>query len=104
MSLSEIDYVVFDLGGVLVRLGGVTWLQELAGAQDENEAWSTWLRCPWVRTFERGECSAEEFATGLWGCQRAEPARQRQPRSWPAGSATNRPGQRSRDRARRQRK
>lgn len=65
MTPREIDYVVFDLGGVLVRLGGVAWLQEIAGARDEEQAWSRWLSSPWVRSFERGECSAEDFAKGL---------------------------------------
>ena len=62
--------MLFDLGGVLVRLGGVKAVQQLAGMQSEAEVWARWLSCPWVRLFERGLCSAEEFASGMvkeWG-------------------------------------
>jgi putative hydrolase of the HAD superfamily len=63
-------FVLFDLGGVLVRLGGVTALQGLAELGSEGEVWRRWLTCPWVRDFERGLCSAGEFAAGVvadWG-------------------------------------
>jgi len=64
------DFVLFDLGGVLVRLGGVAALQELAGIDSEAEVWSRWLTCAWVRDFERGRCSDREFSAGMvvdWG-------------------------------------
>ncbi len=70
MPERQIDFVLFDLGGVLIELGGVGALQELAGVIGDDEVWFRWLASPWVRRFERGECSAAEFATGFvseWG-------------------------------------
>jgi putative hydrolase of the HAD superfamily len=60
-----IDLVLFDLGGVLVDFGGVDPMRTLANIDSDHELWRRWLSCPWVRTFERGHCSAEEFARGL---------------------------------------
>ncbi|MEP6622963.1 MAG: HAD family phosphatase [Acidimicrobiia bacterium] len=65
MSIGGLDLVLFDLGGVLIELSGVGAMQKLAGIAGEDELWERWLSCPWVRAFERGECSAEEFATGM---------------------------------------
>jgi putative hydrolase of the HAD superfamily len=65
-----IDVVLFDLGGVLVELGGIGAMGELSGIADEEELWRRWLGCPWVREFERGGCSPEAFAAGVvedWG-------------------------------------
>jgi glucose-1-phosphatase len=59
------DVVLFDLGGVLVRLGGVDEFGALIGQREESRIWSTWLACPWVRRFERGQCTPEEFGRGM---------------------------------------
>ncbi len=62
--------VVFDVGGVLVELGGVSMLQGWVEEHNEAMLWERWLSCPWVRRFERGRCSAEAFADGMvetWG-------------------------------------
>src|SRR3954463_1771525 len=62
--------VVFDLGGVLAEFGGVERMRVLAGVDDDEELWRRWLTCDWVRRFERGACSAEDFAAGVvddWG-------------------------------------
>lgn len=70
MSPAPYECALFDLGGVLVRLGGVTTMQELAGIPTEEELWQRWLTCGWVRDFERGLCSAADFANGIvadWG-------------------------------------
>ncbi|MGH9065956.1 MAG: hypothetical protein ACRD0J_00290, partial [Acidimicrobiales bacterium] len=48
------DWVLFDLGGVLVRLGGDGSLEALCGLRGEA-FWARWLTCPWVRDFERGD-------------------------------------------------
>ncbi len=64
---SSIDVVLFDLGGVLVELASVEPMRELASAHDDEEVWRHWLTCPWVRAFERGDCSAEAFAVGIVG-------------------------------------
>ena len=68
--------MLLDLGGVLIEFGGVASMRELAGIDDEDELWSRWLTCPWVRAFESGQCSAGEFAAGMvndWGLS-IEPA------------------------------
>ena len=59
------EVVVFDLGGVLVELGGTHLLGRLVGEEREEEIWRRWLSCPWVRRFERGQCSRSEFAEGM---------------------------------------
>ena len=59
------DFVLFDLGGVLIELGGVATMQGLTGIALDDELWMRWLTSPWVRTFEKGECSADAFAVGI---------------------------------------
>ena len=61
----SIDLVLFDLGGVLVDPGGVEPMRRLSGLANEEEVWTRWLACRWVRRFERGACSPEEFAAGV---------------------------------------
>ena len=51
-----IDVVLFDLGGVLIELGGMGDIAAFANESDEDEIWKRWLTCPWVRRFERGGC------------------------------------------------
>jgi putative hydrolase of the HAD superfamily len=85
---TDIDVVLFDLGGVLVRLGGVGALQELAGLESEDEVWLRWLSCEWVRNFERGRCTAEEFALGVvadWQLSTTPESFIEQFRGWPEG-------------------
>lgn len=57
--------VVFDLGGVLAQFGGVSRMRTLARVDSDDELWRRWLTCEWVRRFERGSCSREEFARGV---------------------------------------
>ncbi|MGC8626826.1 MAG: HAD family hydrolase [Acidimicrobiales bacterium] len=64
------SFVLFDLGGVLVRLGGMAKVQQLAGFESEEELWHRWLASPWIRRFEQGKCEPLEFANGMvrsWG-------------------------------------
>ena len=65
MSRGTVDFVLFDLGGVLIELGGMASFQELAGLGSEEEMWERWLGCPWVRRFETGGCSPQEFSEGV---------------------------------------
>jgi HAD superfamily hydrolase (TIGR01509 family) len=65
MAASSIDIVLFDLGGVLFEVGGVGAMRALAGVDSDDELWRRWLTCPWVRRFERGDCTTEEFAAGV---------------------------------------
>ncbi len=82
------ECLLFDLGGVLVRLGGVAAMQSLAGLDSEDEVWSRWLACPWVRDFERGLCSAADFANGVvadWRLTVGAPSFLELFESWPQG-------------------
>ena len=54
--------VVFDLGGVLVELGGVEEFGALVGESDPERIWRLWLGSPAVRAYERGHCERGEFA------------------------------------------
>ena len=64
------EVVLFDLGGVLIDLHGVASMKEMTNIESNDELWRRWLTCRWVRSFERGTCSAEDFAVGVvndWG-------------------------------------
>jgi putative hydrolase of the HAD superfamily len=65
--VSQPEVVVFDLGGVLAEFGGVERMGLLAGLDDDEELWRRWLTCEWVRRFERGHCTPEDFAAGVVG-------------------------------------
>jgi len=69
---AAIDVVLFDLGGVLIELGGSAELGRLVGEPSEDELWRRWLSCPWVRRFERGECDPDEFSMGMVEAWRLE--------------------------------
>ena len=64
-EIEKIDIVLFDLGGVLIDFGGVEPMKELAGIAEDDELWRRWLTCRWVRSYERGECTASDFAAGM---------------------------------------
>jgi putative hydrolase of the HAD superfamily len=57
--------VIFDLGGVLAEVTGVPTLRAMAGIDSDEELWRRWLTCQWVRAFERGGCTPQEFAAGV---------------------------------------
>ena len=70
MADRRADLVLFDLGGVLIELGGVPAMGEMAGISTDDAVWQRWLTSPWVRRFESGGCSAAEFSRGVvteWG-------------------------------------
>ncbi len=61
--MSDIDAVLFDMGGVLVELGP---LDELLGStMTGDEFWPRWLASPSVRGLESGTRSVDEFGRGL---------------------------------------
>ena len=61
----QVELVLFDLGGVLVRLGGLSAMQGLASTRSEEELWARWLACQWVKCIQRGQCQPEDFAVGV---------------------------------------
>ncbi len=65
MADLNFDLVLFDLGGVLIELTGVGAMRELAEIESDDALWERWLSCPWVRAFERGDCTPDEFAAGM---------------------------------------
>ncbi|HEV7526611.1 MAG TPA: HAD-IA family hydrolase [Acidimicrobiia bacterium] len=86
MSDAPIDIVLFDLGGVLIDFGGVGPMKLLAGIETDDELWRRWLTCRWVRSFERGECSPDEFAQGVvddWGLDMEPDAYLAEFEGWP---------------------
>lgn len=65
-ELRDIRVLLFDLGGVLVRLRGIEIMRGwLDNALSEEQLWVKWLRSPSVRRFETGQIEADEFACGL---------------------------------------
>jgi putative hydrolase of the HAD superfamily len=65
MPRRDVDFVLFDLGGVLIELGGFASFQEMVGVASDEQVWHQWLASPWVRRFEQGRCSAVEFSVGV---------------------------------------
>ncbi|MGA2474098.1 MAG: HAD family phosphatase [Acidimicrobiales bacterium] len=65
MAAHRTEFVLFDLGGVLIEPGGVGPMRELSGIGTDEELWARWLSCRWVRRFEAGLCSPDEFAAGV---------------------------------------
>lgn len=66
----DIRVILFDVGGVLVELGGVDtllgWIAQETGKQASVEQlWPTWLRSPSVRAFETGRIDPAQFASGI---------------------------------------
>jgi putative hydrolase of the HAD superfamily len=62
MTARAIEVVLFDVGGILIRMAGLDVWKRLTGQTDEAEIWRRWLHCPVVKAFERGHCSIDEFA------------------------------------------
>lgn len=64
-QLHTISAILFDLGGVLVDWDGTTPIVELTnGRLNREQARRFWIESAWVGRFERGLCTAEEFAAG----------------------------------------
>jgi HAD superfamily hydrolase (TIGR01509 family) len=66
VRMNEIDCFLFDLGGVLVGWEGVVPLVDLTnGRLSLEQARRFWLESAWVRKFEAGQCSPEDYAEGV---------------------------------------
>ena len=58
--------IVFDLNGVLVDWDGISPLISLAeGTLSEEQARRFYLESPWVKKFDMGLCSKNDFAAGV---------------------------------------
>jgi putative hydrolase of the HAD superfamily len=80
--------ILFDLGGVLIKLGGVVQLGQFIGVADEAEIWRRWLMSNWVRRYERGLCARTEFSHGMveeHGLEMTPEAFLKAFRRWPLG-------------------
>jgi putative hydrolase of the HAD superfamily len=63
---NDIRVLLFDVGGVLVQLGGVEAMLEWLGHSiSVDELWRRWLQSEPVRKFETGQIDADEFAIGV---------------------------------------
>ena len=40
-------------------------MRALSGIESDEALWARWLSCRWVRRFEAGHCTPEEFAAGM---------------------------------------
>lgn len=70
-TLSQIDLLLFDLGGVLLEFTGLSELARmLREPLSEAKTRARWLVCPHIRAFEIGALSPAEFASRFmeaWG-------------------------------------
>ncbi len=55
------QFLLFDLGGVLIKLGGTAEVGLFAGRTDMDAIWAEWLASPVIRDYERGFCSTADF-------------------------------------------
>jgi len=58
-------WILFDLGGVLVEIGGVVATIRSAKGAVKQDPWEAWLRSPAVDDWESGRTSNEDFADSL---------------------------------------
>jgi len=66
IASADIRLLLFDVGGVLVELGGVeVILAWLGNRLTADELWHRWLQSVAVRRFESGQIDAPEFAAGV---------------------------------------
>lgn len=58
--------IIFDLGGVFIKLTGVsTMLEWTAGKYTVDELWDIWFKSDNVRRFETGQSGSREFARSI---------------------------------------
>ncbi len=83
-----IEVVLFDVGGILIKMSGIGIWKQLTGLTDEAEVWRRWLHCPVVKAFERGHSSGDEFAQGMIETHRLPVGKEEfldSFRTWPGG-------------------
>lgn len=63
---SDVEFLLFDLGGVLVEFAGIPKMQEwMNNRADKVEINRRWLFSPSVRKFEAGKIKPDEFAEAI---------------------------------------
>ncbi|MDI6774437.1 MAG: HAD-IA family hydrolase [Verrucomicrobiota bacterium] len=66
MPRDDYDVAMFDLGGVLIELGGVTKLLEWTASRlTAAQLWHKWLASPAGRLFEAGAMAPNDFARAM---------------------------------------
>ena len=66
LNNSDVELILFDLGGVLIELTGVGKMIEWSTpALTAEGMWRKWLSSPAVRDFESGRSDTYSFATGV---------------------------------------
>jgi glucose-1-phosphatase len=63
--MSNIQVLLFDVGGILIELGGIEIWKNLTGQTDEADMWRRWLECQVVKDFESGRSSDTDFAQDM---------------------------------------
>lgn len=87
MQTTNIEVLLFDLGGVLIELTGVGTMMKWS-ALPEEELWSRWLDSRAVREFESGKSTADDFAQAIvseFNLQIDEQAFMQEFIAWPSG-------------------
>jgi glucose-1-phosphatase len=82
------DVILFDLGGVLMDFAGLQRLAELCGCVNGPDLRYRWASSRWLQAFERGQCDADSFGTGVvedWGLDLTPGEFLVEFGSWPAG-------------------
>jgi len=61
---SKYEVILFDLGGVLIELSGISTMEKWTNWRTEK-FWRRWLASPTVRSFESGQIPEDEFADNM---------------------------------------
>ena len=68
MAKDAFDVLLFDLGGVLIKLSGVSTMMEWTqGTLTIHEMWHRWMTSQAVRKFESGQATPIDFASSIIG-------------------------------------
>jgi putative hydrolase of the HAD superfamily len=66
IPVDTVDTLIFDLGGVFVKLTGVEKMMEWTrGRYTVDELWAVWFQSEAVKGFETGAIDAASFAIGI---------------------------------------